>query len=79
MAEAVKLAQSAVRGGEVPVGALIVHNDAIVGTGHNNPIATNDPSAHAEINAIRAAGINLDNYRLTGTTLYVTLGVWLPR
>ena len=73
MAQAVKLANSAASAGEVPVGAVIVRHGVIVGTGSNNPIATNDPSAHAEINAIRVAAKALENYRLTGTTLYVTL------
>jgi tRNA(adenine34) deaminase len=73
MAQAVQLANSAASAGEVPVGAVIVHTGVIVGTGSNNPIATHDPSAHAEINAIRAAAKSLENYRLTGTTMYVTL------
>jgi tRNA(Arg) A34 adenosine deaminase TadA len=59
--------------GEVPVGAIVVLDDAVVGEGWNRNIALNDPSAHAEILALRAAGINLRNHRLPGATLYVTL------
>src|SRR5690606_1649119 len=59
--------------GEVPVGAVLVHNGTIVGEGYNQVITLNDPSAHAEAQAIRAAGKQLKNYRLPGTTLYVTL------
>lgn len=58
---------------EVPVGAVIVADGEIIATAHNAPIAQHDPCAHAEILAIRAAGQALQNYRLTGTTLYVTL------
>jgi len=58
---------------EVPVGAIIVANDKIISLAHNQPISQNDPTSHAEINAIRKASQNLGNYRLTGTTLYVTL------
>lgn len=59
--------------GEVPVGAVLVKDDALVGVGWNRPIASCDPSAHAEIVALREAGRALGNYRLPGTTLYVTL------
>lgn len=59
--------------GEVPVGAVIVKDGSIVGEGWNRPIGTNDPTAHAEIVALRAAAQNLDTYRLLDTTLYVTL------
>src|SRR5437899_8754681 len=59
-------------GGEVPVGAVVVQDGAIVGGAHNAPIALNDPTAHAEILALREAGRKLGNYRLTGATLYVT-------
>jgi len=58
---------------EVPVGALVVLEDRIVGEGWNRPLATHDPSSHAEIEALRAAGRTVGNYRLTGATLYVTL------
>jgi tRNA(adenine34) deaminase len=59
--------------GEVPVGAVLVVNGEIVGLGYNQPISAHDPSAHAEIMALRDAGLNLANYRLPGSTLYVTL------
>lgn len=59
--------------GEVPVGAVVVHEGEVVGSGFNCPISTSDPSAHAEMVAIRAAAARLDNYRLPGSTLYVTL------
>ena len=58
---------------EVPVGAIVVMNDEIISLAHNQPISQNDPTSHAEVNAIRKASQNLDNYRLTGATLYVTL------
>jgi tRNA(adenine34) deaminase len=59
--------------GEVPVGAVIVRDDILLATAHNSPISLHDPSAHAEILAIRAAAAVVANYRLAGTTLYVTL------
>ena len=59
--------------GEVPVGAVVVLHEAIIGRGHNRPIALSDPTAHAEILALRAAAHTLGNYRLPGTTLYVTV------
>lgn len=59
--------------GEVPVGAVVVQEGEVVGSGFNCPISTRDPSAHAEIVAIRAAAARLENYRLPGSTLYVTL------
>jgi len=59
--------------GEVPVGAVVVSGDRVVGTGFNRPIGAQDPTAHAEIVALGAAGQALGNYRLTGTTLYVTV------
>jgi tRNA(adenine34) deaminase len=59
--------------GEVPVGAVIVIDDLVVGAGFNQPINTHDPTAHAEIIAIRTAAASLSNYRLSGATLYVTI------
>jgi tRNA(adenine34) deaminase len=59
--------------GEVPVGAVVVLDGRVVGAGFNQPISTHDPTAHAEIVAIRAAAAALGNYRLTGATLYVTI------
>src|SRR6478735_8249760 len=73
MARALELAREAERAGEVPVGAVIVKDGAIVGEGWNRPISTNDPTAHAEIVAMRAAAQNLSTYRLLDTILYVTL------
>jgi tRNA(adenine34) deaminase len=73
MARALELAREAERAGEVPVGAVIVKDGAIVGEGWNRPISTSDPTAHAEIVAMRAAAQKLDTYRLLDTTLYVTL------
>jgi len=75
MKRALELAREAAAAGEVPVGAVIVDpkTGAVVGEGRNGPIGANDPSAHAEIAAIRQAGAQLRNYRLTGLTLYVTL------
>lgn len=73
MREALALAQQAELAGEVPVGALLVYEDKLLAQGANNPIATHDPSAHAEMNALRAGAKILQNYRLPNTTLYVTL------
>jgi len=73
MRRALELARRAEAEGEVPVGAVVVQEDRIVGEGWNRPISANDPTAHAEIQAMRAASIALKNYRLTGATLYVTL------
>jgi tRNA(adenine34) deaminase len=73
MAEALELARAAGARGEVPVGAIVVKNGAIVGRGGNAPIAGNDPTAHAEIAALREAGLALGNYRLPGCDLYVTI------
>ena len=73
MREALRLARMAEQQGEVPVGAVLVLDNEIIGRGWNQPIASHDPTAHAEIMALRDAGGNLDNYRLPGTTLYVTL------
>lgn len=73
MSRALELAREAERAGEVPVGAVIVKDGAIVGEGWNRPISTSDPTAHAEIIALRAAAQTLGTYRLLDTTLYVTL------
>ena len=73
MREALGLARSAQARGEVPVGAIVVRDGAIVGRGGNAPIAASDPTAHAEIAALRAAGAALGNYRLPDCDLYVTL------
>lgn len=73
MSRALELAREAERAGEVPVGAVIVKDGKIVGEGWNRPISTNDPTAHAEIVALRAASQTLSSYRLLDTTLYVTL------
>ena len=73
MRRALELAKQARAEGEVPIGALVVLKDEIVGEGWNRPIASADPTAHAEIQAMRAAAKKLDNYRLSGATLYVTL------
>jgi tRNA(adenine34) deaminase len=73
MAYAIALAEKAQAEGEVPVGAVLVQNDTILGEGWNQPISGNDPTAHAEIQAIRHACKNAENYRLPGTTLYITL------
>jgi tRNA(adenine34) deaminase len=73
MRRALDLAHEAQRAGEVPVGAVIVKDGAIVGEGWNRPISTHDPSAHAEMIAMRSAAQQLGNYRLLDTTLYVTL------
>ena len=73
MQVALVLAEQAAAAGEVPVGAVVVYQDAIIGSGWNQLIRTQDPTAHAEIQAIRAAARQLGNYRLTGSTLYVTL------
>ena len=73
MRRALELAKRAQSEGEVPIGALVVLDNWIVGEGWNRPIAAADPTAHAEVQAMRAAAKKLDNYRLTGATLYVTL------
>lgn len=73
MREALSLAQAAACLGEVPVGAVVVLNGEIVGRGFNSPIGDNDPTCHAEIAALRDAGRRLENYRLPGCELYVTL------
>lgn len=73
MRHALMLARRAEEEGEVPVGAVVVRGDILLAGGWNQPIAGHDPTAHAEIVAMRAAGREESNYRLTGTTLYVTL------
>ena len=73
MRAALELARQAERAGEVPVGAVVVLDGKIAGRGHNAPVSTNDPTAHAEIRAIREASAALGNYRLEGAALYVTL------
>ena len=73
MRAALELGREARRRGEVPVGAVVVLDGAIVGEGFNQPIGTNDPTAHAEIVALRDAARRLGNYRLTGASLYVTI------
>lgn len=73
MRHALLLAQRARDEGEVPVGAVLVRDNQIIGEGWNRPVGSHDPSAHAEIQALRAAGAAAGNYRLTGSTLYVTL------
>ena len=73
MVEALSLAEIAAARGEVPVGAIVVCEDRIVGRGGNSPISANDPTAHAEIAALRDAGAALGNYRLPGCALYVTI------
>jgi tRNA(adenine34) deaminase len=73
MSRAIELARRAEAEGEVPIGALVLLDGEIVGEGWNRPIGAHDPTAHAEIQALRAASAKLGNYRLTGATLYVTL------
>ncbi|MDO9451384.1 MAG: tRNA adenosine(34) deaminase TadA [Stagnimonas sp.] len=73
MRRAMALAQRAATEGEVPVGAVLVKDGVLLGEGYNRPITDHDPSGHAEMIALRAAAKNVGNYRLTGTTLYVTL------
>lgn len=73
MGEALRLAAAAEQAGEVPVGAVLTVNDELIATGQNSPIRTNDPTAHAEILALREAATKVGNYRLTEATLYVTL------
>lgn len=73
MLHAQLLATKAEVEGEVPVGAVLVKNDEVIGEGWNQSITLSDPTAHAEVMALRAAGQSLENYRMLGTTLYVTL------
>jgi tRNA(adenine34) deaminase len=73
MRAALEQARAAAAAGEVPVGAVLVDEGRVIASGSNRPIAARDPTAHAEVEALRAGGRLLDSYRLTGTTLYVTL------
>ena len=73
MSFALEQARKAEKQGEVPVGAILVQDNLIIARAHNEPISTNDPTAHAEIQLLRTAGNILKNYRLTGSSLYVTL------
>lgn len=73
MQQALKLAKLAAAKNEVPVGAILVLDNKIIGEGWNQPIISNDPTAHAEIIALRQGSQNINNYRLINTTLYVTL------
>ena len=73
MREALDEAQRSLDAGEVPVGAVVVIGEEIVGRAHNAPLARTDPTAHAEVLALRAAGTKIGNYRLTGATLYATI------
>ncbi len=73
MRAALEEARRAAEAGEVPVGAVVVMDGAIVGAGHNQPISSHDPTAHAEIVAMRAAAAARGSYRLTGATMYVTI------
>ncbi|MEZ0329961.1 MAG: tRNA adenosine(34) deaminase TadA [Methylophilaceae bacterium] len=73
MQQALQLAKQASEAGEVPVGAVVVKDNVVIGKGSNAPISANDPTAHAEIVAMRDAAQHLGNYRLVDCTLYVTL------
>jgi tRNA(adenine34) deaminase len=73
MRRALELARRAQEEDEVPIGAVVVVDNSIIGEGWNRPIAASDPTAHAEIQALRSASLFRKNYRLTGATLYVTL------
>lgn len=73
MEHALALAEKAAELGEVPVGAVLVKDDVVLAEGWNEPISSHDPTAHAEIRAIRKASRKVKNYRLPGTTLYVTI------
>ena len=73
MEEALMEAKKALEKGEVPIGAIVVLGEDIIGRGYNQPITKNDPTAHAEIMALRDASINLENYRLKDTLVYSTL------
>jgi len=73
MREALGLARQAAEAGEVPVGAVVVKDDAVVGRGYNRPVAGLDPTAHAEVMALRDAAERIGNYRLADCVIYVTL------
>ena len=73
MGQALALAEQAANAGEVPVGAVVAMGASVIGAGYNRSIGRHDPSAHAEIVALRDAGSRAENYRLPGSTLYVTL------
>ena len=73
MQHALSLARTAAAKGEVPVGAVVVYQGAIIGAGANSTITTSDPTAHAEVLALRAAALQLNNYRLTGCQVFSTL------
>lgn len=73
MRYAIRLAQRAEQQGEVPVGAIVVQDNRCIAEGWNIPITSHDPTAHAEVVAMRGAGVHVANYRLTDATLYVTL------
>ena len=73
MREALALARASAEAGEVPVGAVVVQDGRVIGRGRNQPITSHDPTAHAELQALRDAAARVGNYRLPGATLYVTL------
>jgi len=73
MRHAIRLAQRAEQQGEVPVGAVVVRDNRCIAEGWNIPITSHDPTAHAEVVALRGAGVHVQNYRLNDATLYVTL------
>jgi tRNA(adenine34) deaminase len=73
MAQALELARASQAAGEIPVGAVVVKDGTVIGRGHNRPISSRDPTAHAEIVALRDAAERIGNYRLAGCSLYVTL------
>jgi tRNA(adenine34) deaminase len=73
MGLALEEARKGLAAGEVPVGAIVVADGEVIGTGFNQPISTHDPTAHAEVVALRAAAARIGNYRLTGATIYVTV------
>jgi tRNA(adenine34) deaminase len=73
MGEALEEARAAAAGGEIPVGAVVVRDGAVLGRGRNAAVGAHDPTAHAEVTALRAAAARAHNYRLAGATLYVTL------
>jgi len=73
MRHAIRLAQRAEQQGEVPVGAIVVRDNRCIAEGWNIPITSHDPTAHAEVVAMRGAGVHVQNYRLNDATLYVTL------